>query len=402
MKVLDTFGEAIWGLASRPARTLATLLALAISVATVALVAGVLSGFERRIEQMSFGAYGRSLVIRENFFVIDRVGSPRLSDIERLREAVPGVESAAAWRILFGAEIDTQGAHGQTEVYGVYGDFRREASAPLASGRHIADDEANTARRICVLGDQAARRFFPEGNAVNELVRINGVSCEVIGVLGEPQNRIAERYSGAILTTFGAASRYFTYDTIMAPDEASQLTLVLNDGRYLERAQMWADRMLRRRYGVPFSQASPFLYADPTASVRSLRQQRELVARLLFVIAGVGLISGLIGYGSAVAAAASERRREVALRRTLGASKSDILLQFLTENAVLGVLGGAVGGMLALVIGVAASRAWNWPIDFEPSVFGASALIGLVCGLVFGALPARRAADAPPAGAVRT
>ena len=56
---------------------------------------------------------------------------------------------------------------------------------------------------------------------------------------------------------------------------------------------------------------------------------------------------------------------------------------------------------LALVIGVAASRAWNWPIDFNPSVFGASALIGLLCGLVFGAIPARRAADAPPAGAVR-
>jgi ABC-type antimicrobial peptide transport system permease subunit len=120
------------------------------------------------------------------------------------------------------------------------------------------------------------------------------------------------------------------------------------------------------------------------------------------VIAGVGLISGLIGYGSAVAAAASERRREVALRRTLGASKSDIILQFLTENAVLGVLGGALGGVLALAIGVAASRAWSWPISFEPSVFGASALIGLVCGLVFGALPARRAASAPPAGAVRT
>lgn len=402
MKPGDVFREAIWGLASRPARTSATLIALAISVATVALVAGVLSGFERRIEQMSFGAYGRSLVIRENFFVEDRVGSPRLSDIERLRQAVPGVESAAAWRILYGAEVDTPGEHGQTEVYGVFGDFRREASAPLAAGRHITDDEANTSRRICVLGDFAARRFFPDEVAVGRPIRINGVSCEVIGVLGEPQNRIAERYAGAVLTTFGAASRYFTYTTVMAPDEATQLTLILNDGRYLDRAEMWADRTLRRRYGVPYSQASPFLYADPTASVRSLRQQRELVARLLFVIAGVGLISGLIGYGSAVAAAASERRREVALRRTLGASKSDIILQFLTENAVLGVLGGALGGVLALAIGVAASRAWSWPISFEPSVFGASALIGLVCGLVFGALPARRAASAPPAGAVRT
>lgn len=401
MKMADVFSESIWGLASRPARTFATLIALAISIATVALIAGVLSGFELRIEQLSFGAYGRSLVIRENVFVTDNVGSPRLSDIERLRAAVPGVESVAAWRIVYAADISAGREHGQAEVFGAHGDFRREASAPLAEGRLITLDEAESVRRLCVLGDQAARRFFPEGGALNEIVRINGISCTVIGVLGEPHNRVAERYAGGIITTFGAATRYFSLNTDMSPDEATQITLVLNDGRYLERAQMWADRTLRRRYGVPFSQASPFVYADPSASVRSLQQQRELVARLLFVIAGVGLISGLIGYGSAVAAAAAERRREVALRRTLGASKGDIMLQFLTENAVLGVLGGALGGVLALVIGVAASRAWNWPIDFEPAVFGASALIGLVCGLVFGALPARRAASAPPAGAVR-
>ncbi|MAL10199.1 MAG: hypothetical protein CMF74_11105 [Maricaulis sp.] len=401
MKAVDTFSEAIWGLASRPARTLATLVALGISVATIALVAGVLGGFEKRIEQLSFGAYGRSLVIRENFFVEDRVGSPRLSDIDRLRQAVPGVEAVAAWRILFAAEIDAGREHGQTEVFGVFGDYRREASTPLAEGRHITDDEAQSARRVCVLGDQAARRFFPNTSALNKLVRINGISCTVVGVLGVPENRISERYAPAILTPFGAASRYFTVNTVMAPDEASQITLILNDSRYLDRAQMWADRLLRRRYGIPFSQPSPFVYADPSASVRSLRQQRDLVSRLLLVIAGVGLISGLIGYGSAVAAAASERRREVALRRTLGASRTDIVLQFMTENAVLGILGGALGGVLALGIGLAASKAWDWPIDFNPSVFGISALLGLLCGLVFGALPARKAASAPPAGAVR-
>lgn len=401
MKIVDTFREAVWGLASRPARTLATLVALAISVATIALVAGVLNGFETRIEQLSFGAYGRSLVIRENFFVEDRVGSPRLSDIDRLRQAVPGVESVAAWRILYASEIDAGREHGQTEVYGVFGDYRREASTPLAEGRHINHDEALSARRVCVLGDQAARRFFPSESAIGKMVRINGISCTVIGVLGVPTNRVSERYAPAILTPFGAAARYFTVNTVMAPDEATQITLILNDGRYLQRAQMWADRMMRRRYGIPFSQPSPFVYADPNASVRSLRQQRELVARLLLVIAGVGLVSGLIGYGSAVAAAASERRREVALRRTLGASRTDVIMQFMTENALLGVLGGSLGGVMALGIGIAASRVWDWPIDFQPSVFAISALLGLLCGLVFGALPARKAASAPPAGAAR-
>ena len=115
-----------------------------------------------------------------------RTGALRPMDLAHLEEQVPELERI---NVRLGAEVDTPGEHGQTEVYGVYGDFRREASAPLAAGRHITDDEANTSRRICVLGDYAARRFFPDDVAVGRPIRINGVSCEVVGVLGEPQNR---------------------------------------------------------------------------------------------------------------------------------------------------------------------------------------------------------------------
>lgn len=397
----DILSESVWGLASRPGRTLATIVALAISVATVALVAGVLSGFERRIEQMSFGAYGRAIIIRENFFVEDRHGPPRLSDIERLRDGLPRIESVTAWRTIFAADTIAGRERVQIDVHGVQGDYRREANAPLLAGRPLTADETLGAQRICVIGDGAASRLFPEGGALHETVRINGISCRIIGIFGEPENRIAERYSSAIITPFATAARYFSSDEFLAPDEATQITLILTEARFLDRAQGQADRILRRRYGVPLSQVSPFIYSDPTASLRSLRQQRTLVARLLIVVAGVALISGLIGYGAAVAAAASERRREVALRRTLGATQTNIIVQFLTENAIIGVFGGALGSVIAIGVGAAASNAWDWPVDFQPWVFSLSAALGLLCGLVFGVIPARRAAASPPAGAAR-
>lgn len=397
----DTLSEAAWGLASRPGRTAATIVALAIAVATVALVAGVLGGFERQIEQLSFGAYGRALVIRENFFIEDRHGPPRLSDIDRLREALPRVESVAAWRVIYGADVVAGRERLQLEIYGVQGDYEREASAEIAAGRGLTVDETQGAGRICLMGDGAAARLFPGGEALHESIRINGISCRVVGVMGVPGNRMAERYANAIITPFATAARYFSDDTFMAPDEATQITLILSEARFLDRSQYRADRILRRRYGSPMSEASPFMYSDPAASVRSLRQQRSLVARLLIVVAGVALISGLIGYGSAVAAAAAERKREVALRRTLGATQANIITQFLTENAIIGIFGGALGSVIAIGVGAAASSVWGWPIRFEPWVFSLSAALGLVCGLVFGVIPARRAAASPPAGAAR-
>ena len=401
MKPLDIFLEAIWGLASRPGRTIATIVSLAIAVATVALVVGVLAGFERQIEQLSFGAYGRALVIRENYFVQDRHGPPRLSDIDRLRDALPRVETVAAWRVVFGAEVVAGRERQQLEIYGVQGDYSREASASIAAGRGMTLAETESANRICLIGDNTATRLFPEGGALHENIRINGISCRVIGVFGAPENRIAERFSNAVITPFSTAARYFSDETFLAPDEATQITLILSESRFLDRSRTTADRVMRRRYGAPLSEASPFVYSDPNTSVRSLRQQRSLVARLLIVVAGVALISGLIGYGSAVAAAASERRREVALRRTLGATQADIIVQFLTENAVLGIFGGALGSVIALGVGLAVSTAWGWPVEFKPLVFSLSAGLGLLCGLVFGAIPARRAAASPPAGAAR-
>ena len=401
MKPLDTFSEAIWGLASRPGRTLATIVALAIAVATVALVASVLSGFERQIEQMSFGAYGRALVIRENYFVEDRHGPPRLSDIDRLREALPHIESVAAWRVIFGADVVAGRERQQLEIYGAQGDYQREASAPVFAGRALTPDETVSAQRLCLIGDGAAARLFPDGNALHESIRINGISCRVIGIFGEPENRVAERYSNAVITPFATAARYFSDETYLAPDEVTQITLLLTEARFLSRSRTTADRVMRRRYGAPLSQTSPFMYSDPAASVRSLRQQRGLVARLLIVVAGIALTSGLIGYGAAVAAAASERQREVALRRTLGATQGDIVIQFLTENAILGIFGGALGSVIALGVGALASTTWGWPVEFQPWVFSLSAGLGLLCGLVFGALPARRAAASPPAGAAR-
>ncbi|MFW6413606.1 MAG: ABC transporter permease, partial [Oceanicaulis sp.] len=224
---------ALWSAFARPARAALLVATLAGGSAGVALTAGVLGGYARAMEEMSFGAYARSLVVSENRFVDDRFGPPRLSDIARVREALGmDVEAVAAWRTGF---ADTRAGRAQANlpVFGVRGDYAYEADMPIAEGRALTAEETESAQRLCLLGAGAKTALFGDEAAVGRRVRINGVSCDVVGVFGEARSQTAERYRQAVLAPFTAAARYFeTPDGVFqtGPDELARMTVVLRPG----------------------------------------------------------------------------------------------------------------------------------------------------------------------------
>ncbi|MBK5912410.1 hypothetical protein CCR85_13035 [Rhodothalassium salexigens] len=400
MTMLDHVRFALWGVASRPSRALAVQAVLAAGIAAVILVSSVVKGYGAEIERLAFGAYARSLVISASPAGITRYGPPRLSDLTALAERLEGVEAVAAWRqerarLLAGA--------GQVEValFGAHGAYGHEADMTVAEGRRLTLAEVNGAGRLCLLGAHARTLLFDDRPAAGGMIRVNGVACAVVGVFAPARTRPAERFDAAVIAPFHAVGRYFSVDDYLAPDEAFQLTVVTDAPFAMADKRVEADLILRRVRGVPLSQPSPFRYEDPGHSVRAVIRQRTLIGQLLGVLAATCLVAGLAGFSAIMASAIHERRREIALRMAMGALGRQVVAQVLLETALLGVLGGLIGCALGLGGGYGVALVWGWPFMVDGQAVALALGLGLLCGLLAGIWPARRAAGEDPAQAAR-
>lgn len=403
-RLLAVLRLALWAAFSKPSRAALLIATLGGGAAGVAVAAGVMSGYAREMERMTFGAYARSLVITENAFLDDRFGPPRLADIPRLQEALgDSVEAWAAWRSATG-DVRYGREQANLPVRGVLGDYQREADMPLEAGRVLTLAETQGADRLCMLGAGAARQLFGNDPAVGEAIRINGISCDVVGVFAEAENQLAERYRQSVFAPFTAAARYFENAEAfgaVGPNEVSQLTIVLTPETRRRAALMTADQTLRRSHGVPQAQVSPFEYADPAAPTRALERQRDLIARLLITIAAVTVAVALTGYAAAANAAVDMRRREIALQMMSGATGRLITAQVLIEGLIIGLAASVAGSALVMAGAGLAQTLARFPFELNPGVIALTFAAGALTGLIASLPPARRAAAGSPALSAR-
>ena len=403
MRLVQNIALALGVICARPARSALMALTLGAGAGAATLVAAVLGGYGAQMERMVFGAYARSLVITENRLVPDRFGAPRRSDLDRLLEdlGVP-VDGAAAWR-NGRAEVRSERERLELQVFGVSGDFRFEADMPLAQGRDLTPAELTGTERVCMLGRGAANELFgPRLDRTGSSISVGGISCTVIGVFQGAVTNTAERYSQGVFVPLPAMVRYFDRNASLAPDEVSQLTIVLGSREDVLRARTVADRILRREHGAPLSHSAPFRFGDENASLRAIQRQRNLLTRLLLTVASVSLLAAGIGYGASTMTAIETRRRDLALQMTAGAQGSDILAQIMVESLLLGFGGAVLGALLAYLISQVLVSVWEIPVLFDTSLTAVALAAGIGAGLIAGAIPAWRAANAHPALAVRS
>lgn len=399
MSPRDTFRSAFWAVTSRPSRTSALVLALGAGVAAAVFVSSIIAGFGREIDRLAFGAYGKAVIVRENVFVTDRHGPPNLADRDRLLDDLEGIAEIAVWK--WGRAESWDGRRtAQFDVFGVSGAYHHELDAPVAEGRTLNEAELNSAARVCLIGTDLAEDFG-WGELLGRDLRVNGIACRIVGVLGEPASRPAARFAGAVITPLQAANRYFLDDSRRTSNEVDWLTVFMAEAADMDEARMRTDLLLRKRRGAPLSQPSPFQLDDPAAPLAQMTEQRDLLARLLLTLASITLLTSLVAFGSIASASISARRREIALRMTMGATEGDIVSQILAETMLTGLAGSSAGLVAGLGLGLLASTLWGWPFAPDVPISATALLLGLVTGLGLGAVMAAKAARLPPSLAAR-
>lgn len=402
MKLSDAIIFALKGFQANPTRAGAACSVIGAGVSAITLVSCIFLGFSALIEDLTYGNYGRSVVITPSISSFASGATPlNLNDREIIEKNLFLGHQTTAWR-----SESVQLLHGinfhETRAYGVAGDYQAFTEFSLLEGRSL-DIREGSIQRECLLGNIAAAKLAEEGSSRPlSTIRVNGIPCEVVGILKPSRKRSNERYDDSVLMSFDSLVRLYGTSDYMDAIAVTELIVTFSEAQDLENQKIELDLVLRKSRGVPLSQLSPFSFAEGNFSVRFLKRQRALLGNIMLLLSSVCLVASLVGFAAMMRSYVTDRQREIALFLTSGAKPDDIFTIFMIEAATLGVLGGSLGAVAGIGLAFGVSLLWAWPFSVAPSVLLLSLLFGLLVGIGSGFLPAWRAAKSDPIDFIRT
>ena len=267
----------------------------------------------------------------------------------------------------------------------------------LTAGRMFTLGEDEARRRFAVLGSAVPDMFNANGAAmIGQEIQIRGIPFTIIGVLSEKGSQGFQNPDEQILIPLQTA-RY----RIMGTDRLRSVTAQVDDASHMNLAMLEIERVMRRQHKIRPGGDNDFQIRNQTDVLSTFQQTTQTFGFLLAGIAAVSLLVGGIGIMNIMLVSVTERTREIGVRKALGATRGNILLQFLVEALVLCVVGGTVGVLLGSLGAIVLSKVAHWNTAISPFSILLAFAFSAIVGLFFGIWPARRAAMLDPIDALR-
>jgi putative ABC transport system permease protein len=393
--------SALTALGRSPVRSGLTVLGLAIGVGAFIAMTSFGEGAKGAVVSQ-FAALGTNLVRIESLVGDPAVG-PRGArplterDVAALRSDVP-----TAGRIvpLFRNRVTAagRGTMADTWVYGTTHDYFGIHGWRVASGGIFDANDTTQRAKVCVLGATPAWLLFGSREPLGQTVSLgDALTCHVIGVLVSKGLSTGGRDLDNQI--FIPSSSHEAY--LGGANGYTDIEVEAADPRVMNRLRLEIFWSIRRMHGLRDGDPDDVRITSPTEAIRAAENVSTILARLLAAIAAVSLLVGGIGIMNIQLVAVAERTREIGIRAAIGASPQQILVQFLAEAIVLSSIGALVGIAAGVGGALVVARAMHWSRAIDPMGVVAAALFGIGAGIVFGYMPARRAAQLDPIDALR-
>jgi putative ABC transport system permease protein len=382
-------------------RSFLTLLGIVIGVAAVIAMITIGSGTTQKVRNDISKLGSNLLVVRAAR--PDRSGSiafnPRQLDERDFAALAKGLDSVKAVsaaaqkqvRVVYGAENVAAEVTGTDPAYFVARDWN------LALGRLFTESEARGGTGVCVIGETVRKQFFGAGDPQGQSIRVNRMSCKVIGVLeSKGTSGFGQDQDNVVLMPLSAFQR-----RIAGNRDIESIYVAALDGVATSAVQADIETILRETRRIAPDADDNFDVRDMTQIADAMTSATTTMTGMLGAVAGVSLLVGGIGIMNIMLVSVTERTREIGIRLAIGAHEKHILIQFLVEATVLSLLGGLIGIALGLSLAGAASMALSIP--FAPSLAIIALAVGFsaLIGMVFGFFPALRGARLDPIDALR-
>ncbi len=400
----NTLRMAFGALARWPLRAALTSFGILIGVAAVTVTVALGEGTQRKVSAQVDKLGSNALVVQAT--TRSRSGAVGQDDLALLTEADGdsirdhGEGIAYVAPMLISREqlvYSTGNVNG--EIVGTTLDFFPIRAWSTSQGDLWDEQAESTGAKVCVIGKTLAEELFGEGDPVGRVIRIGRHPFRIIGLM-EPkgQDAFGRDEDARVLMPIRAArsklrpAQFGQVDSLLVSSDAPEDS---------SRAKKSITRILRQRHRLAEGVENDF-------RVRSQAEFREVQGRVLGVlnvllvsIALVSLVVGGVGIMNIMLVSVSERTREIGVRMAIGARQRDILIQFLVEALVLSLAGGLLGALIAAVLIEFLARQLDIPMQLSVPALGTALVISMSIGVLFGFLPARRAAGLDPIDALR-
>jgi putative ABC transport system permease protein len=394
---------ALRALARSKLRATLTILGILIGVASVVTVVALGVAVRARINQEIAGLGANSLYIfpSDNRSSGARQGLRSKLSIQDATAIVNEATSVAAAMPMGStrAQVMSGDSNLLASILGVGEGHAAIMLTKVSEGRDFTSAEHVTKARVVLLGETVRRELFGAGDAIGERVRIGRHSYEVVGLLeAKGQSMFGDDGDARVMMP---SSSYRTRVFPGLGNRAQMIVASATDERTVERAKRQIQDILRQRHGLEREDDLDFEIVTQSELSKTQEEIFGALTLLLAGIAAVSLLVGGIGVMNIMLVSVTERTREIGIRMAIGAGEGDILFQFLIEAVVLCFLGGLAGIAVGAGVTFAVANALGWPatlpVEAVLLAFGTSTAIGVV----FGFLPARRAARLDPIVALR-
>jgi putative ABC transport system permease protein len=392
----DTLSEAVAGISQRPVRTAFTALGTTLGVACFVAVLGLTSTATSQVSRSFTELSATQVTINDTAPDANhRTTSNFPTDAEAKVSHLNGVvTSGLSWlaggksRNVATTDDPRLATPIELSVNAASPGYLTAVEPAMSSGVIFNSLHAQRRMRVALLGAGAASRLDLASVEGQPVIFIDGIPFSVIGIVGD-----VKRNADALLSIFIPST---TAREIYGEPKADSPAFMLI------HTKLGAAQLVAKQAPVALRPDKPtVLQAVPPANPHALRDKVDRSLNGLFLmLAAITLIIGSIGIANASLIAVIERTHEIGVRRALGAKRSHILLQFLSESTMLGTLGGLIGTALGVGIVVVASLANSWTAVIVPAVAIPAPFIGSLAGLLAGTYPAIRAASIEPVAAL--
>ncbi len=396
----ETVKLAIQAIARNPLRSFLTVLGIVIGVGAVIAMVTIGNGTTARVAADIAKLGSNLLFVRPGQFGPGRSSADakpfNARDVGALKTQLHSARAVAPTaQTIVTAIYGTESRN--TTVSGTDNDFFIALDWQLAQGRSFLEGEIRSGRAACIIGETVRDELFGNANALGQRIRVNKVSCEVIGLLAaKGQSSFGTDRDDIIVMPLRTFQRRIAGNT-----NITAIYISGRDGVQTARVQADIERLLRERRNIGPGAEDDFSVRDMKEVAQTLTATTTVLTGLLAAVAGVSLLVGGIGIMNIMLVSVTERTREIGIRLAIGARESQVLQQFLVEAIVLSLFGGVIGILAGLGIAALVTRAIQIPFILDPAIVLFAFAFSALVGVLFGYFPARRAARLNPIDALR-